>query len=97
MVDDDVEVPAVDVVLPDEPGFIGLVDRRLQALPLANELAAHIDEGGVGAHGETGDEAAFDQGVRVVAENLAVLAGSGLGLVGVDHEIVRPAVRTAWA
>ena len=42
-------------------GLIGLVDRRLQALALADELAADIDVGGVRAHGEAGDQAALDQ------------------------------------
>ena len=44
------------------------------------------------AHGEAGDQAALDEGVRIVPHDLAVLAGAGLGLVGVDDEIVRPAV-----
>src|ERR1700694_3185858 len=30
--------------------------------------------------------------MRIVAENLAVLAGAGLGFVGVDHQIMRAAV-----
>ena len=83
--------------LPIRPGLVGLVDRRLQALALADELAAHVDEGGVRAHGEAGDQAALDQRVRVVAHDLAVLAGAGLGLVGVDDEVARPAVATASA
>src|SRR5690606_27066279 len=37
-----------------------------------------------------GDQAALDQQVRVVAQDLAVLAGARLGLVGVDHQVVRP-------
>ena len=28
--------------------------------------------------------------MRVVAHDLAVLAGAGLGLVGIDHEVMRP-------
>ena len=40
---DDVEIPAVDVVLADQLGLIGLLDRRLQPLALANEFAADID------------------------------------------------------
>src|SRR2546421_9193291 len=28
--------------------------------------------------------------MRIVAHDFAVLAGAGLGLVGIDHEIVRP-------
>ena len=87
MVDDDLEIPAVLVVLADKPGVARLIDRRLQTLALADELAAHVDEGGVGAHGEAGDETALDEQMRIVPHDLAVLAGAGLGLVGVDHEI----------
>ncbi len=93
VVDVEVEVPAVDVVLADQLGLVGLVDRRLQPLALADELAAHIDVAGVRAHREAGDQAALDQQMRIVPHDLAVLAGAGLGLVGIDDEIVRPAVR----
>src|SRR5690606_26882619 len=37
--------------------------------------------------------AALDEEMRIVPHDLAVLAGAGLGLVGVDHEIARPPVR----
>ena len=90
--DVEIEVPAVDVVLADQLGFIGLVDRGLQALALKDELAAHIDVAGVGAHGEGGDQATLDQEMRIVPHDLAVLAGAGLRLVGIDDEITRPAV-----
>ena len=90
VMDVDVERPAVDVVLADQPGLVGLVDRRLQALALEDVFAAHVDVGGVGAHREAGDQAALDQRVRIVAQDLAVLAGAGLGFVGVDDEIMRP-------
>ena len=53
----------------------------------------HIDVAGVRAHGEAGDQAALDQQMRIVPHDLAVLAGAGLGLVGIDDEIARPAVR----
>ena len=78
VVDDDVEVPAVDVVLADQLGLVGLIDRRLQALALADELAAHVDEAGVRPHGEGGEQRALDQQVRIVAHDLAVLARAGL-------------------
>ena len=93
VVDVEVEVPAVDVVLADQLGLIGLVDRRLQALALADEFAAHVDVAGMGAHGEAGDQAALDQQMRIVPHDLAVLAGAGLGFVGIDDEIMRPLVR----
>lgn len=44
------------------------------------------------AHGETGDHAAFDQRMRIVAQDFAVLAGAGFGFVGVDDEVMRTAV-----
>src|SRR5262245_44551000 len=89
---DDIEGKTVDVVLADEAGLVGLVHRRLQALALADEFAADVDVAGVGIHGEAGEQAALDQEVRTVPHDLAVLAGAGLGFIGVDHEVVRPAV-----
>ena len=90
--DIDVERPAVDIVLADQLRIIGLIDRGLQMLPLADELAAHIDVAGMRVHREACQETAFDEKMWVVPHDLAVLAGAGLGLVGVDHEIARPPV-----
>ncbi len=61
-------------------------------LALADEFAAHIDVAGMRAHREAGDQAAFDQQMRIVPHDLAVLAGAGLGLVGIDDEIARAPV-----
>ena len=93
----EVEIPAVDVAFADQVGLVGLIDRRLQPLALADELAADIDVGRVRAHGEGGHQAAFDQKMRVVPHDLAVLAGAGLGLVGIDDQIARAAVLTPSA
>ena len=90
--DVEIERPAVDVVLADQLRFIGLIDRGLQVLALPNELAAHIDVAGVRAHREAREQATLDQKMRIVPHDLAVLAGAGLGFVGIDHEIARPAV-----
>src|SRR5207249_12330399 len=49
-----------------------------------------IDVGGADPHPGPGQEAAFDQLVRIVAQDVAVLAGTRLALVGVDDEIGRP-------
>jgi hypothetical protein len=92
-VDVDVVVKAgVAGVLADQPGLVGLVDRLAHALGLAVELAAHVDVAGIGAHRETGHQAALEQAVRVVAQDLPVLAGARFGFVGVDDQIARPAV-----
>src|SRR5262249_57828390 len=58
-------------------------------LALAQDLAADVDEAGMRPHGEAGDQAAFDQQMRIVAHDLAILAGAGLRLVGIDDEIMR--------
>src|SRR6185437_89019 len=90
VVHDHVEVVAVHVVLADELGLVGLVNRGLQPLALADELAADVDVTGVHAHGAARDQTAFDQQMRIVAHDLAVFAGAGLGLIGIDHEVMRP-------
>ncbi len=72
------EVPAIDVVLADQLGVIGLVDGGLQDLALGDELAANIDVGDMGAHGEAGQERALDQELRIVTHDVAVFAGAGL-------------------
>ena len=90
MVDIEIEVPAVDIVLADEPGVVGLIDGALQTLPLAEEFAAHIDVANMRRHGGPGEKASLDQQVRIVAHDVAVLAGARLELIGIDHEIVRP-------
>ena len=76
-------------VFADQAGGVGFVDRLLQGNGFVIELAANVNVGGVGAHGEGGEQAAFDQLMRVVAQNVAVFAGAGLALVGVDDEVMR--------
>ena len=61
MVDIKIEVPAVDVVLADQLGLIGFIDRGLHALAFADEFAADINVAGIRAHRETGNQATFDQ------------------------------------
>ena len=89
--DVDLELPARAAgVLAEQAGRVRFLDRLDQVLRLVVELAAHVDVGGMRLHREARDQAALDQQVRIVAQDVAILAGAGLGLVGVDHEIVRP-------
>src|SRR5271169_288218 len=90
---DDVEIPTVDIVLADELGVTSLLDGGFDALALADEFAADVNVAMVRRHGAAGDQAAFDQQMRIVPHHFAVLAGAGLGLVGIDDEIMRPPVR----
>ena len=87
MVDDDIEIPAMDIVSTDQLGLVGLGDGRLQALTFTDEFAAHIDEARMGAHCETGEQAALDQVMGLMAQDLAVLTRAGLGFVRIDDEI----------
>ena len=90
MVDDDIQIPAMHIVFADQLRLIGLIDRRLQALALAHEFAANIDVAGMRAHREAGDQAALNQMLRIVAHNVAILAGAGLRFIGIDHKVMRP-------
>ena len=92
-VEEDVKVIARSTgVATDEAGGVGLVDGLVEDDGLVEVLATDVDVGGAGAHGVTSEEAALDELVRVLPHDLAVLAGAGLGLVGVDDEEGGPAV-----
>src|SRR5208337_197500 len=86
VVDVDVEVPAVQIILTDKPSRIGFVDGGLQALALSDEFAANVDIAGVRTHREGGEQAAFYKQVWIVPDDLTVLAGAGLRLIGVHHK-----------
>ncbi len=90
MMDIEIEIPAMDIVLADQFLGIGFVHRALQGLALADELAPHINVAGMRAHREAGDQAAFHQRVRIVPHDVAILAGAGFALVGIDHQIMGP-------
>ena len=90
MVDIEIERITVDVILAEQLGVIGLIDRGLEPFALTDELAAHIDVAGAAIHCAAGDQAAFDEQMRIVPHDLAILAGAGLGLVRIDDQIVRP-------
>src|SRR5271155_1874207 len=76
-------------VFADQAGVIGLVDGGLEALCLVIKLAADIDIASVDTHADRGEQAAFDQLVRVVADDVPVLAGAWLTLIGIDAKIGR--------
>src|SRR5439155_19015154 len=77
-------------ILADQAGRVSLFDRGLHMLRLVVELAPDIDVAGARPHADASQQAAFEQFVRVVAQDVAVLAGSRFALIGVDDEIGRP-------
>src|SRR5215211_5135091 len=83
-----VEPRAFDVAA-EQPLVVGGVQGRLEPAARPAALAAQVDEGVAAADGIRGDDHALDQGVRVALEQLHVLEGAGLALVGVDHQVGR--------
>ena len=92
MMHNEIKIPAVDVVLADEIGVIRFIDGALQRLALANVFAAHVNIACVRPHREGREQRSFDEQMRIVAQNFAILAGTGLQLVGIDDEIARPRI-----
>ena len=89
-VHDDLQVVAgAQDVLAGVAGGVRLPDRLLQAPDDVQHLAADVDEGVVGPDRVRGDDHALDQGVRRGHHQRDVLAGARLGLVGVDHQVLR--------
>ena len=88
MVNIDVKVIArFTGVLADQTGVIRLVDGGLQRFALADVFAANVDVASVGVHSEAGNQATFDQRVRIVTHDFAVFTGTGFGFIRIDHQI----------
>lgn len=67
---------------------------HLQVGGLVVELSADVDVGGAGAHGASGHQAALQQLVRVVPQDLPVLARPRFPLVRIHHQVFGPG---GWA
>ena len=96
MVDVNIIVPAIDVVFAQELCVIGFVNGALKRFAFADIFAAHVNIASVRAHSETGNQATFDQRMRVMAHDFAVFTGAGLGLIGIDHQVMRAAIGYFW-
>ena len=70
------------------PAVVGCGDGFIQNLDQVAILAAHIDVAGVRIYGEGGNQHAFDQLMRVIFDEDAVLTRTGLTLIGVHHDIL---------
>merc|ERR1719285_596846 len=73
---------------PKEAGIIGFLDGLLQVGGLIVELSSDVDVASSGAHGSTSNEAALHQGVRVVTNDLTILASSRLTFISIDHQVL---------
>ena len=83
---------AAEDVLAQVARFVRLGHGVLQPPDDVQHLAADVDEGVARADREAGNDDAFDERVGVGHHQRGVLAGARLGLVRVDHQVVRPAV-----
>ncbi len=68
-------------------GFVRFGDGLLDPPRRLGVLAPDVDEGVIGTQAVGGEHDALDQLMRVALEELPVLEGAGLGLVGVDHQV----------
>ena len=88
-VHEDVEIDArAEDVLADEAARVGVGHRVFHDLDQIAIFAAQIDVAGLRADGEGGDHHAFDDGMRIVLEDEAVLAGAGLALVAIAEHVL---------
>ena len=89
VMDVNVKVPAIVIVLADQLGLVGLLDRELHGMAFGNIFPAQVDIAFVGAHRAACDHAAFDEEMRVVPHDFAVLARARLGLVAIHDQVMR--------
>ena len=81
------EVAAQNFVA-DEAGSVRLFEGLLTALVAIPDFPVDVVITTPAAHRVGGDHHAFDQHVWVVAQDVAVLEGSGLAFVGIAHEVL---------
>src|SRR5690606_7572804 len=81
------EAGAADVVA-EQAGRTRLFERGLEAFVDLEDLAVDVVVAHGDAHGVRRDRHAFDDDERVVQQDVAVLAGARLALVGVAHEVL---------
>mmetsp|Transcript_19209 Transcript_19209/g.34218 ORF Transcript_19209/g.34218 Transcript_19209/m.34218 type:complete len:476 (-) Transcript_19209:63-1490(-) len=89
-------LPTPARVLAQEALLVGLIHGPHESHALVHKLATDVNVRGARAHGGARDEAALHELVRVVAHDLAVLAGAGLRFVRIDHQVGRPPVAHLW-
>ena len=81
------EIGAEDV-LSEQAGFAGLGERLFETLIDVEDLAVDVVVAPLAAHRVGGDGHAFDHRMGVVAQDVAVLEGARLALVGVAGEVL---------
>src|ERR1019366_5880701 len=80
-------VSAAEDILAEKALRIGVLDRLLHDHRQVAILAANVDVAGMRTDRDGGNHHAFNDRVRVVLENQAVLAGAGLALIAVAKHV----------
>ena len=89
--DEDVKIIAgLGSVLADQAGGIGLCHCGFEDFCLINIFTANIDIGCTRTHCEARDQRAFDQFVRIMADDFTIFARTRFGFVGIDNEEAGP-------
>ena len=79
--------PAAENVLAEIVGRARLRQRGFKALVAFEDFAVDVVVAGGRAHGVTGDNHAFDQGVGIEEDDVAVFEGAGLAFVGIANDV----------
>lgn len=74
-------------ILSDKTLGVGLINSFLKLQLLVPELSTHVDVRSLGPHTEADDESTLNKLVRVMSEDLSVLASAWLGLIRIDHQV----------
>ena len=89
-----IEIPARSRrISPEQTGIIGFLNGGFEDNALVVIFATNIDVAGMGPHREACDQAAFDQCVRIVADNVAILAGARFRFIRIHDQVGRSAIR----
>ena len=83
-----IEIPASACgIPPQQTSIIGFLNRRFEDNAFVVVFTANIDVAGMRPHRETRDQAAFDQRMRIMANDIAILAGAGFRFISIHHQI----------
>jgi len=81
------EIAAEDI-LAEVPRGAGFLERLFEAQIDFEDFTVDVVVAAPAPHGITGDDHALDDGVRVVAQDVAILESARLALVGVAHDVL---------
>ncbi|WPK23735.1 hypothetical protein PUMCH_000980 [Australozyma saopauloensis] len=76
-------------VLTNQASLVSLVDGLLQHNGFVIELTTDVNVGGSSVHTSTSQQTALNQLVRVLSDDLTILTGTRLTLIGINDQVTR--------